>query len=114
MAFTEVVLQVGDVDAAVRFYTSAFGFRLIRTVPAGDAKVAELDAGGQRLTLVPARAPGVRLVLRSDDVDGDVPRIQRLGGTVEGGEPVDGDGGRWLGVTDPWGNRLGCWQERRP
>jgi len=27
-------------------------------------------------------------------------------------EPVDAPGGVWLGFTDPWGNRLGYWQER--
>lgn len=111
MSIHEVVIEVGDVAAAVDFYTKVVGFKLVRTVDEGRAKAAELDAGGQRVTLVASGGPGVRLALPSKDVKADRRRLGRHG-VETGDEPVETAGGAWLDFSDPWGNRLGYWQDR--
>jgi len=109
----EVVLTVGDVDAAAGFYRTVCGFSVVRVIGEGRGRVAELDASGQRVTLVTGSAPGVVLALGTADAGGEAARIGRARvAPAEVGDPVDVEGGTWVPVTDPWGNRLGLWQER--
>jgi catechol 2,3-dioxygenase-like lactoylglutathione lyase family enzyme len=89
----EVIIEVGDIDAAIGFYRDVLGLVHVRTVEHDGARIAEMDADGQRVSLVAGERSGVRLAFEA-----------------EGGGPVDVDGGRWLGFADPWGNRLGCWE----
>lgn len=111
MRIHEVIIQVGDVDAAVRFYTEGCGLRLVRTVTHEGSPVAELDAGGQRVTLIPAGAPGVVLALSAgEDLSAEGPRLAEAGATLDAEEPVALEGGAWLPFRDPWGNRLGLWR----
>lgn len=111
MSIHEIVIEVGDVAAGVEFYTKVAGFKLVRTVNEGRAKAAELDAGGQRVTLVASGGPGVRLALPAKDVRAEKRRLGRRGVEADE-EPLETPGGAWLGFTDPWGNRLGYWQEK--
>lgn len=110
MTISEVIIHVGDVDAAVAFYTDVCGFDHVRTLDHEGAKVAEMDAGGQRVSLVSARKPGVQLALASDDVAAERRRLKRLKVPMNAEKPEDVDGGAWLPFTDPWGNHLGFWQ----
>ena len=107
----EVVIQVGDIDAAITFYTQVCGFDFVRTVEHEGQKVAELDADGQRVTLVPALRGGVQLALRTSDARAEQRRLRRKGVTVHGEGPVEVAGGAWLAFEDPWGNKLGWWQD---
>lgn len=107
MEIEETIVAVGDIDAAVLFYVEACGFRHIRTVQRASGSVAELEAGGRRVTLVPG-GPGCTLALRSDDVGADADRLRQAGARV--GEARDVDGARYAPVTDPWGNALGLWR----
>jgi catechol 2,3-dioxygenase-like lactoylglutathione lyase family enzyme len=110
MRIHEVIIEVGDVDAAVTFYTEVIGMRHVRTVEHGGASIAELDADGQRVTLAPADTSGVRLALATASVRSRERRLRSVQAQIEGAGPVAVDGGRWLGFEDPWGNRLGFWE----
>ncbi|HWB72162.1 MAG TPA: VOC family protein [Egibacteraceae bacterium] len=114
MHIHEVIVQVGDVEAAIAFYTDVVGFTYVRTVEHEGAKVVELDADGQRVTLVPSRAPGVRLALGTRDARAEQRRLRRAGVTMHAKSPVEVAGGAWLSFEDPWGNRLGYWQPPTP
>jgi len=105
----EVVVQVADVTAAIDFYRSQGRFRLVRTAEHDGATIAELDAGGTRVTLVPAEGPGVWIVLATEDAAAERDRLAAAGVAAEVVEVPDGV---WVPFTDPWGNRLGFWQDR--
>lgn len=107
--FSEIIITVADVDAGVAFYTEACRFKHVRTVVHEGAKVVELDAGGQRVTVVAGEQPGVRLVLDSSNVRADYRRLTRLAAELDG-EPADVAGGTWLGFRDPAGNPLAYWK----
>ena len=106
--FSEIIITVADVDAAVTFYTEACRFDHVRTVVHEGAKVAELDANGQRVTIV-AGEPGIRLVMDTGNIRADQRRLNRLG-VPSPEEPVSTIGGTWLPFTDPAGNALAYWK----
>lgn len=103
-----MVVQVGDVAAAIDFYRSIAGFRLVRTVEHDGATLAQFDADGTRVTLVPSRSPGAWIVLTTEDAEAERAKLAAAGVTAES---VDVPDGVWLPFTDPWGNRLGFWQD---
>ncbi len=107
--FSEIIITVTDVDAAIVFYADACRFKHVRTVVHEGAKVAELDASGQRVTLVAGEQPGVQLVLDTGNIRADHRRLTRLGATVAD-EPVAVVGGDWLPFEDPSGNHLAYWK----
>ena len=107
--FSEIIITVADVDAAIGFYTEACRFRHVRTVVHEGAKVAEMDAGGQRVTLIAGEQPSVRLVMNSGNVRADHRRLTRLGVETPS-DPADVIGGTWLPFVDPSGNALAYWK----
>ena len=107
--FSEIILTVPDVDAAVAFYTQVCRFALVRTLDHDGTTVAELDADGQRVTLVPGAQAGVRLVMDSANPRADHRRLTRHGLDV-GEAPMAVAGGTWIGFTDPFGTGLGYFQ----
>ena len=107
--FSEIIITVADVDAAVTFYTEACRFKHVRSVVHEGAKVVELDAGGQRVTLVAGDEPGVRLVMDTSNIRADHRRLSRLEAATDG-DPDEVVGGTWLGFTDPSGNALAYWK----
>lgn len=110
MGIHEVIIEVGDVEAAVAFYTEVAGMVHVRTVDTQHGAVAELDADGQRVSLVPSRAPAIRLALGTPSVRGCLRRLRKQGVASHDPAPTEIEGGRWLGFSDPWGNRLGFWE----
>ena len=107
--FSEIIITVADVDAAIAFYGDACRFRHVRTVVHEGAKVAELDADGQRVTLVAGDEPSVRLVMDSDNIRAAHRRLQRVGARTTD-DPVTVVGGEWLPFSDPSGNGLAFWK----
>jgi catechol 2,3-dioxygenase-like lactoylglutathione lyase family enzyme len=105
----EIIIEVGDVEGAIAFYTDVVGMRHVRTVEHGEARVAELDADGQRVSLVPGEG-GIRLAVESASARGRERRLRKHDVEPDGGGHIEVDGGRWLGFADPWGNRLGFWE----
>lgn len=110
VTISEVIIQVGDVDKAVEFYADVCGFSHVRTIEHEGVRVAEMDAGGQRVSLVPSPKPGVQLALASSDVGAARRRLKRMKVPMGAERPQDIDGGAWLPFTDPWGNHLGYWE----
>jgi catechol 2,3-dioxygenase-like lactoylglutathione lyase family enzyme len=106
----EVIIEVGDIDAAIGFYRDVLGLVHVRTVEHDGARIAEMDADGQRVSLVAGERSGVRLAFGTASARSRERRLKANGIEAEGGGPFDVDGGRWLGFADPWGNRLGCWE----
>lgn len=107
--FSEIIISVTDVDAAIDFYTEACRFKHVRTVVHEGAKVAELDAAGQRVTLVAGERPGIQLVMDTSNVRADHRRLTRLKAATAD-QPVPVVGGEWLPFTDPSGNALAYWK----
>lgn len=107
--FSEIIITVADVDDAIGFYTEACRFRHVRTVVHEGAKAAEMDANGQRVTLVAGDKPSVRLVMDTANIRADHRRLTRVGAEVEG-DPLTVVGGTWLSFMDPSGNSLGYWK----
>jgi catechol 2,3-dioxygenase-like lactoylglutathione lyase family enzyme len=113
--------MVDDVDAAIAFYISHFGFTLLSNqAPA----FADVIRGNLRLLLsgptssagrpMPdGRQPGPggwnRIHLIVDDIDAEVERL-RAAGVGFRNEIVTGPGGRQILVDDPSGNPLELFQ----
>jgi catechol 2,3-dioxygenase-like lactoylglutathione lyase family enzyme len=108
---------VGDVDAAVAFYTGRLGFALRADVrPA----LAELVRGSLRLLLsgpastagrpmpdgrTPAPGGWNRIHLVVDDLDAEVSRL-RAAGVPFRNDVVSGPGGRQVLIEDPFRNPI--------
>lgn len=112
MGINEVIIRVADLDAAVQFYADVCGFTHVRTVEHAGVTAAEMDADGQRISLVRSSEPGIQLAIDTDDAQADRRRLERRHVSV--GETTSSEeiGGSWVSFTDPWGNRLGYWQPR--
>lgn len=113
MGFQEIIIQVGDVDEAVQFYVDVCGLTHLRTLEHDGATIAEMDAWGQRVSLVPAGRPGVQLAIATNNAKADRRRLKRMKVSLaEGISEVEG--ASWLPFADPWGNQLGYWQSPPP
>ena len=108
-------LNVGDADAAIRFYVDALGAEEHFRLPAEDGKkimhaVLQLAGGTVFLSdMGPAREPaGVAITLgleRADGVDALAKRFAAAGGTVTFGPQDMFWGDRFAELTDPFGHR---------
>jgi catechol 2,3-dioxygenase-like lactoylglutathione lyase family enzyme len=114
---------VDDVEAAVAFYTTHFGFTVLSSaIPA----FADVVRGNLRLLLSgPASsaarpmpdgrqpAPGGwnRIHLIVDDIDAEAERLRAAGVTFRN-EVIKGPGGRQVVLDDPSGNPIELFQPR--
>jgi len=117
--------MVDDVDDAVAFYTSHFGFTLrFSAAPA----FADVVRGNLRLLLsgpassagrpmpdgrTPAPGGWNRIHFIVDDIAADVERLRAAGLTFRN-EIVSGPGGRQILLEDPSGNPIELFQPKRP
>ena len=119
--FVNVRYIVDDVEAAIAFYTTHFGFEL-RTSAA--PAFADVTRGRLRLLLsgpkssagrpmpdgrVPAPGGWNRIHLIVDDIAAEVERLRAAGLTFRN-EIVTGPGGRQIVLDDPAGNAIELFQ----
>jgi glyoxylase I family protein len=102
-----VSVNVDDVAACRRFYVDVLGFTERSDRPDFGFDGAWLDAGGQQLHLIAARAPeavGQHFAIQVDDLDAAVAEVRWLG--IEVSDPSPVGTGRQAFLTDPAGNAI--------
>ena len=118
--FSHVALNCRDVDATERYYSRHFGFRRVRMVPLGEARLVYLRSGNVLLELFQAEGeapgeghvgdgplhPGVRhIAFQTDDVDAVLaamgPDAEVTLGPLDFGDSIPGWRTTW--VRDPDG-----------
>ncbi len=98
IGMNHIALEVGDIEAALRFYGELFDFRL----RGRSAHMAFIDMGDQFIALSEGRSAGpdrdrhVGLVV--DNKEKVRRRLRQAGATPVGGGGVE--------FRDPWGNRI--------
>ena len=117
-AISYIELAVSDMEAAKRFYTSAFDWAFNEYGPAyaGIRRPAgaEGEVGGLRHDA--DRTPGGAgsgaplVILFSADLPATLERVRAAGGTITT-DPFDFPGGRRFHFLDPSGNELAVWAE---
>jgi catechol 2,3-dioxygenase-like lactoylglutathione lyase family enzyme len=123
MPTVNVRYMVNDVDEAIRFYTTHFGFRVLSNVAPAFAEVA---LGDLRLLLsgptssagrsmpdgrLPEPGGWNRIQLIVEDIEAEVARF-REAGLRSRNDIVRGPGGAQILVDDPSGNAIELFQPR--
>lgn len=106
-----IELAVTDMEAAKRFYSSAFGWEFNDYGPeyAGIRKAVG-EAGGLRLDSS-VTTGGALIILYSKNLEDSVARVREAGGRIVE-EPFSFPGGRRFHFTDPSGNELAVWSDK--
>ena len=125
MTTVNVRYMVDDVDAAIAFYTTHLGFKLIsKTLPAfADVALGDLrlllsgptSSAGRPMPDGRRPTPGGwnRIHLIVDDLPAEVDRL-RAAGVRFRNDIVTGPGGSQILLEDPAGNPIELFQPRRP
>lgn len=118
LALANVTLDVNDMDRAVRFWTAALGYAVVRR----DEFYAKLahPADPRRIVLglqptdEPKRgANRMHVDLETDDMAGEVRRLESLGGTRATDWAYPGEDCNWVVMRDPDGNEFCVTQRER-
>jgi catechol 2,3-dioxygenase-like lactoylglutathione lyase family enzyme len=124
MPTVNVRYMVDDIDAAVAFYTTHLGFRLITRMPPAFADVALGDlrlllsgptsSAGRPMPDGRRPAPGGwnRIHLIVDDLAAEVARLRSTGEVHFRNDIVTGPGGSQILLDDPSGNPIELFQPR--
>jgi glyoxylase I family protein len=107
LAVHHVSLNVGDVDAAIRFYVDVLGLSVRDDRPELGVTGAWLDAGGQQVHLIHADPPpgrGQHFALLVDDLEKVVAELRASGTRVSDPSPIATSLQAFL--TDPDGNLI--------
>ncbi|WP_328291534.1 VOC family protein [Kineococcus sp. NBC_00420] len=106
-----VVLDTSDLDRAADFWTTVLGYH--RDGYGGGAYLSLVPSGGQGVELLLQRTGDqksdknrVHLDLRTEDLDGEVARVEAAGGVRLTSEAIVEHGWRWHVLADPDGNEL--------
>ena len=101
-----VELRSGEHETTKSFYTDAFGWGFVDYGP----EYAGFDGAGLDGGLDAAGAEGQAplVILKSDDLDDALARVEAAGGEITRA-PYDFPGGRRFHFRDPAGNELAVW-----
>jgi catechol 2,3-dioxygenase-like lactoylglutathione lyase family enzyme len=113
LAVHHVSINVGDVAAAVAFYTGVLGLQLRSDRPDFGFGGAWLDAGGQQVHLIEGDVPpsrGQHFALEVDDLAAVVDELRGRGVAVS--DPVKVAAGLQAFLNDPAGNSVELQQPR--
>ena len=105
-----VEIPVNDLKKARAFLEAMFGWSFQEW---GDEYMSFNDGrldGGMRLALGDPPATGVLLVFYSEDLERDVERVRKLGGTISQ-DIFPFPGGRRFHFIDPVGTEFAIWSE---
>lgn len=107
-AIDYIEIRVRDMDAAKRFYTSAFGWQFNEYGPGySGIRRADGEMGGLALS-DDVKTGGPLVILYSSDLDATLERVRAAGGGIVK-EPFSFPGGRRFHFQDPSGNELAVW-----
>lgn len=122
LALANVTLDVNDMDRAVRFWTAALGYAVVRR----DEHYAKLahpsDPRRVVLGIQPTDEPKrganrMHVDLETDDMAAEVARLESLGASRAAGWPYpgvgDGSDCNWVVMRDPDGNEFCVTQRER-
>jgi glyoxylase I family protein len=115
LAVHHVSINVGDVDAALRFYVDVLGFGVRADRPDFGFGGAWLDVGGQQVHLIEAGTPpdlGQHFAVLVADLDATVAELRGKGVTVSDPSPVASNFQAFL--HDPSGNTVELHQRGTP
>lgn len=113
--FVHVDLPTADREVSRQFYTDVFGW--------DSSFMEEMDymffvggnIGGGYVPLADGRKPGdVICYISSEDIEADLARIKKLGGSVVEGKTEVPGAGWWAVFKDPAGNELALWKTANP
>jgi predicted enzyme related to lactoylglutathione lyase len=103
-----IEFSVRDIDAAKRFYTTAFGWKFQDYGPEYAAILGpDREVGGLMQTDA-VRTTGPLVILYSDNLEQSIEAVKNAGGRILK-EPYAFPGGRRFHFADPSGNELAVW-----
>jgi predicted enzyme related to lactoylglutathione lyase len=108
-----IEFSAADLEAAGRFYSTVFGWRVVQMPEMHYATFEDGAAGGGFNPLTPESPAGTVLVyIATEDIDATLKQITAQGGKVlQTKTEIAGYG--WFGVfADPTGNRVGLYTRR--
>jgi hypothetical protein len=100
----------GDIAATKAFYEQAFGWKFTDYGPDYSSFEDGRLSGGLDASLKAGRGPLV--VIYADDLEEALRRVERSGGRIARAI-FDFPGGRRFHFTDPAGNELAVWSDKR-
>jgi catechol 2,3-dioxygenase-like lactoylglutathione lyase family enzyme len=107
LAVHHVSINVGDVDAALAFYTEVLGCAVRGDRPDFGFGGAWLDVGGQQVHLIegePPKAVGQHFAVQVADIDAAVAELRDRG--VEVSDPIPVARNKQAFLEDPSGNAI--------
>jgi len=121
--FDWIEIRTNDIEATAAFYESLFGWKTTDRETADGSDVWIFDTGGEpriknlRRGGIWLRPEGERLgfvvYILVDDIETTLEQVERLGGEVVGSRiPVGAGHAAYL--TDPSGNLVALYEERKP
>lgn len=103
-------LAAKDGKAAKDFYAKLFGWTYKDASVAGVGDYFLIDGAEPGGALSGYTDKGPLVYFGTEDIEASIRKVRDLGGKAEDKQPIPGQGW-WSGVTDPFGNSYGLFQD---